>query len=179
MRKELAAIGSSVLKYNFSPVPIIPEEITDQIIYLAQWTSLLRSTINRDKFSKEITHKPFSEIGTRLAKQYVKLLHGIGLFRRLTKITEAEYQIVKDVAVSTVPSRMEEVVRKIHKRGKTKGFDIKEIAEMVGLPPITCGRVAENLSMLGVMKKQRYSALKTEWILTDETLELIEAAHIY
>lgn len=179
MREDLQKVGQTVLNHNFNLTPNIPDHIIDRILCLAQWTALMRATIVRDRFTKEVTHKPISELGTRLAKQFCKLLLGIGMFRRITTVTDEEYQIVKDIAVGTVPSRMEDIVRMMYTRNKTGNYDPKEIAEVTGLPQMTTSRIIENLGMLGIFRKEKISALKTQWRLSDDILSIMERAEIY
>lgn len=179
MRSSLRKVGTQVLKHDFTGGPTFSDEICEKIIALAQWTALMRSTITREKYSGEITHKPYTELGTRLAKQYMKLLLGVGLFKQLDTITDKEYQIAVHMAKSTVSSRMEEVVRKMYKGEKEKAYSTSDIVKLTNLPPMTCGRVMENLMMLHVVQKKDSGPMKTEWVFTEDMKELIETAELY
>lgn len=179
MRKDLQSIGHDVLNTEFADPPQIDDKIIEKVICLAQWTATLRSTIVRDKFSKEVTHKPFSELGTRLAKQFCKLLLGIGMFRGLKTVTEAEYLIVKSVALGTVPSRMEDIMKVLYSKDKTATWSAKEISDIINLPQSTTVRIIENLGMLNVLQKTYITQHKYNWSLTSEIIDLIERASIY
>lgn len=179
MRAELQELGVATLNHEFKVSPVITDKIIDRVLCLAQWTALMRATIIRDKFTKEVTHKPFSELGTRLAKQFCKLLLGIGMFRRINVVTESEYKIVKDIALGTVPSRMEEILRSIYKHNKSGNWDVKEVAEIINLPQMTVGRIVENLGMLGILQKNRITEFKMQWALSSNIIDIIERADIY
>jgi len=180
MREDLKTIGKEVLKFNYQDIPKITEVLIDKVIALARWTAIMRSTITREKFSGEITHKPFTELGTRLAKQFIKLLMGIGMFRRIDKVTDKEYQIVKKIATGTIQSRVEIFIKIMYTHGKSNKFTIEVLSQMVGLPPLTCTRISENLAMLKVVKKIKTKGLRgNEWQLTSKIIELMERAELY
>lgn len=179
MRKALNDTAKEALNYDFKKLPSIPASITDKVIYLAQWTSLMRGTVNRDKYTKEVTHNPFSEKGTRLTKQFSKLMMGIGMFKRKLKVDETEYKVVRDIGVGTVPTRLESCARNIYRYGMDKAYSVHEISEMVRLPSMTVGRLTENLNMLGILQRDRLNRMKTEFRLTEDILEIIDGAGIY
>lgn len=179
MQKDLSDIGKRCLDHTFDKIPEISNDILEKIVLLAQYTAILRATIIRDKFTKEITHRPFRELGTRLVKQFCKLLIGIGMFRGLSIITEAEYLIIKDVALDTIPSRMRDMIENIYRIDPMGKYDIRDLSPLVGLSPQTTERMAENLGMLNVLKKDRLPEFKRHWLLTDELREIIDRADIY
>lgn len=179
MKSSLRDVGAQVLNYAYSSRVEIPEHIYTRILYLSMWTAQLRGTIIRDKFSKEVMFKPFQELGTRLSKQFIKLLLGIGMFRRLDTVGENEFEIIRNLALGTVPSRLEDCVCRIYKEGKDRHFTIGEIGEMIRLPNGTTQQVVNSLYMLGVLQKSRMSGLKTDWQLSDAFLKLIRRSGVY
>jgi len=179
MRKELAELGSNCLDYNFDGDINIPKTIHHKLLYLSIWTAMLRVTIERDKFSKEILFKPYKELSTRLSKQFLKLLMGICMFRRISKATENEYDIIKKLARDTVPSRTEDFIYGLYGEGTDKGFTQSEIAKIINLPASTCGRIAENMTMLGVLCSHRLPGLKSEWRFTEEFLKILDKSEVY
>lgn len=179
MRKEIRQIAKDVLTQPFDKVPTISNDIAEKIMYLAQWTSVMRGTVNRDKYTKEITHKPFAELGTRLAKQFCKMLLGIGCFRHVDVVGEHEYNAVKHIAIGTAPSRLEGFLRTMYCQDRDRTYSIQELTDVIMLPQMTVQRLAENLHLLGVLRKERLSKIKTEWALTQEIIEIVEGAEIY
>ena len=184
MQAELSKVSIELLNHDFGPLPGCSPEIQQQVVYLAQYISLLRGTINRDKYSKEITHNPFTELGTRLTKQLYKLLLAIGQLHRAGSITPAHFEAIKGVARSTTPTRMEVAVEKMYKHGSTRPYSVRDIAELINLPSLTAGRVAENLTMLGVLKRIKLDKMSStgdtvQYIITNDVLELIDATNLF
>jgi len=179
MRKELKEISTKVLSTHFDVIPEIPPEIAEKIMYLAQWTSLMRGTITRDKYTKEVTHRPFTEVGTRLAKQFCKLVIGIAMFHRAKKVQLEYYEIIRDVALATVPSKLEDITRRMFKQGLDRVYNLEYLINKVGLPSMTIRRAMENLVMLKILRKNRVTRIKEEWEFRPEIINMINGAELY
>lgn len=179
MRSDLSNLAIKILDFDFGEIPIISSEMEQKITGLAMWTSLLRSVITRDRYTREVLYYASEELGTRLAKQFKKLLLGIALFRRLDKVGESEYKIIKNIASNTIPIRIERIISQIFSRNPTASYTDLEIAEMISLPGGTTKRLVENLHMLDVMRKEILSSIKIKWTLSEKILRLIEASEVY
>jgi hypothetical protein len=105
LRAELNSIGKKVLLGDYKDIPEIPEAVKERIVALAHWISMMRGTVNRDKFSKDITHRSFIELGTRVAKQLYKLIVGITMFKQEKIVSEDTYDVALSVARASVSSR--------------------------------------------------------------------------
>lgn len=178
MDNELEEIGTAVLSYNYKDVPIITPALQERLLYIAQWTAVMRGTISRDPYSKEVMAKPFVELGTRLIKQFTKLLMGIGMFRNLNTVTRNEFKIVRDIAISSVPGDMNEITRYLYKEGKHAWRKHDEIVKATRLPSENCRRKLENLCMLDVLRKDK-QGFKYTYSLNKDMLELLEEGRIY
>lgn len=179
MREQLKNCAKETLNFDYKKPPKIDVSIEDRIMNLAQWTATLRGTINRDKYTREITHKPFKELATRLAKQYYKELLGIGMFRRIHTITDNEYDILRHLAISTIPTKMKEFIRIMYTGGRETGWSTRKLSDIIRLPQNTCERTAEDLKMLGALNKHNPNKLKSEWVLTDTLIEMTERARLW
>lgn len=179
MRIALKELGKQVLNHNFTIQPEVPSGILEKIVYLAQWTAIMRGYVNRQKYTDYVTHKPFAEVGTRLAKQFQKLCMGIATFRREEIVTDYVYNdIITKVARSTAPSRCEAVVRFIYRNqgSHTRG----EIANAIGLPGGTVELVLNNLVMLNALEKVLVAESKgMQYQLTNRLRNLIIRSEIY
>lgn len=178
MRDTMRELGAKVLNHSFDTNIHIPDKIYTKILYLSMWTAQLRGTIIRDKFSKEVLFKPFQELGTRLSKQFMKLLIGICMFRRLKEAGENEFRIIRKVALSTVPSKLENAVKSAYKYGIDRNFTVGELGEMIQLPTSTTQQVVNSLYMLGAFTKVKLSAVKTDWKLCDKFIDISERGGI-
>ena len=66
MRADMTNIAHQVLSARYDVIPEIPDEMKEQVVSLAQFIGILRGSVIRDKYTKEITHKSFTELGPRL-----------------------------------------------------------------------------------------------------------------
>ncbi len=178
MRAELNKIAKETLLFDYKQTPNVPDRIINKIMCLAQWTAMLRGTINRDRYTKEATHKPFKELATRLAKQYYKLLLAAGMFRRLDVVTESEYDLLSHTATSTIPSRMRFIIKMMYML-IDKAWTIKDFEQKMSLPHNTCERIAEDLRMLKCIRKVNVKKVKAEWVLTKNIKQLMEESRLW
>ena len=180
MHKELREIGTSVLNFNYENVPLMDENFTNKLVALADWTSMLRGAVIRDKYTKEITHKAFIELGTRLVTQLGKLSFGIGMFKGIDKLDMDVYDSVKEVARSSIPTKNEELVRRLYFLKGKKELSVNELSEIIGLPTITVQRIAENLCILGALSKTRIvGTMVSKYSLSEEIKSLIDKTEVY
>lgn len=182
MRLELRATAKTVLAHSFTTAPQYPASISDKVVDLAQLTSYMRGVLKREKYgaSKDITHEPFSELGTRLSKQYDKLIDGIARLHRCD-IGENEYETVRRVAFGSLPTDRRKFLAVLSNEGRS--LTAAEVSEITGLPrfPMT-ERIAETLWMLKMIEREKSrSGLKTSvaWRICDEFAEIIESTGIF
>ena len=171
IRSRLLKLSEEALAYDYQDTMKIPEKILKKLLYLSIWVSLMRGTVIRDKYSKEVTFQPFRELGTRLSKQFVKLAKGIGMFRRVTQMDEDLYRIIRKLALGTVEARVVRIMNAAMCLEQVS-FSPKDISLQVSLPMGTTQRLMENLALLGAFQKTRLSSLKTEWCVTPEFRDL-------
>jgi ribosomal protein L37AE/L43A len=153
MRKELGELARKVISKKIDPKnqPTIPTSQMTVIEDLAQIVAILRGAVRRDRYSKEITHKPFLELGTRLSKQFLKVAIGIASFHGNEIVTEHELEIIRHVAKSTIPARTVQVFSTL--MGDRHGLSATDVAKVIGLPAATCMTVLENLIQLGAVER--------------------------
>lgn len=178
MDDELKKLGTDILAFNYKKVPNIPDDISEKLIVLAQWTSVMRGTVSRDQYSKEIVTKPFIELGTRLVKQFTKLLIGIGMFRAIEDISNNEYNIVRDIAISSIPSEINEITKYTFKLKNNEWVEHKDISKYTGIPSEACRKKIENMVLLNIIDKEK-EGYKQIYILNKEIRELIIEGGIY
>ena len=181
MRKELSEAAKSVLSYDYtkSPIPVVSPEIRKRFIYLAQFATILRAAVIRDRYTKEVTHKPFIEIATRVAKQFMKLSLGIAYFRGDRVVTEKHCEIVRDIAIGTVPHKTEEAFERLYKRFGSNSFSLLQATEIIGLPQSTSERIIDDLKYLKVLNRIKAGGFSMVYSLTDEFKQILEGGKIY
>lgn len=178
MRDEIKATMAKAMNYNFGEAPHVPEAIEDKVIALAKWTSMLRATVFRELYSKEMTHSPMAELPTRLGIQLYKHLQGVTAFRRKKEATEAEFSITKQIAIATAPHRLERIIRGMYLLGKQKQFTISEICKFSGLPQVTTLRLAENMQALGIFDVRTEGRMKS-YGFSKEILNIMQITGLY
>lgn len=154
MRAELCQAAASVIaRPNPDPevMPAFTEPYVHKVVALAQLSAWLRGVVDRDKFTQQVLYKPSAEVGTRMAKQLVKLAMGIGIFKG-TRILEAyEYECIKHVAVDSCPQRVVMILKALYQAKTIDGkvmLKTKDIVDRTFLPQSTVMRVMEDLNLL-------------------------------
>jgi hypothetical protein len=179
MRAELRAVGSRVLDHKYVCDVIIPEQYMAHVHRIAIWCSILRGTIIRDKFTREVMSRPFCEMGTRLSKQFVKFLYGVGMFRRVKEIGDYEMSLLKRLARTTIPSRISVYLNVIIREFTGKDFTAAELSDAVRLPGTLTQRTLENLYLLGVLEKSNRVGLKLAYKISDGSQTIISESGLY
>jgi len=104
MRKELAACIAEFLKgLKGINVVKVSKEISREIAVIADATARARSTVYRDRYSREITNLPVPEEGGRLAIQFGKLLRSIAVVRNHPEPDLSDVAFIQRVADDCMP----------------------------------------------------------------------------
>lgn len=176
MRAALMEAAHGALEMRMpDPLPTINPKRLKRLVALAQFCAWLRGSVTRDKFSREVLHKPTREVGTRLAKQLSKLCVGMACFRRKTHVGKRETKIASKMARDSIPDRIEEVVKQLWYHGP---IGTRELGGRSRLPTSTIQRILEDLTWLGIVKKAGTVTRKV-WSLTPKVQLLIRRGKIY
>lgn len=179
MRNNLKEIGKRVLSYDYKNIPIIPPDIKEKIMYQAYWTSRMRGTVVRNEMTQDQLHEPFVELGTRLTKQYTKLLQGIGMFRGLDEIGEAEIAIINKIGIDSIPANREKLLRTAYVHFADESFTQEELAKKGGIQREIVRRHIKDLLSLNILKQKGKKGLNPQYVLHAEFMEVIENGEIY
>lgn len=183
MRRDLLEIAKTALSYDYTNhkegLPELPEHYLDRIIDLAQFVSMMRGTVFRDKYTKEMTHAPMQELGTRLVKQFKKLAICIALFRGMRTVDDYVYKMIVHVARSSIPSPLDMIVERMYTHG-TKPLRTKELSDLCRVSTVRVSRLVEDLVKLDIVDvdagtvpgQQKYS-------LKPEIAEIVSSGRIY
>jgi hypothetical protein len=157
MKKELQQISIAALKHTFNFNIEISHKQRGQLVDMAQCTALLRGTVPRDRITKEITNNAYSELGTRLVKQYTKLAKGISAFHRSTGLVPRAIEAARRIALGSIPTDRKRVIKFLFEKAREdKAATTAEVSEVVGLPPTpTCDRILHDLSMLCAVERSK------------------------
>jgi hypothetical protein len=149
MRRDLAKAVADV----FDREPREPRELSEDekafIGNLAWLAVRIRSTVERDRQSREIEAIHGQEGPARLALQLERLLAGldvIGLDRDTAK------QVIYRIAMDSVPPLRRRALEWL--KTQTAAVDTKAVAEELGLPTTTTRRVLEDLAAYRLLTRQ-------------------------
>jgi Toprim domain-containing protein len=184
MREELKAIAHAALNHSFDTAPDVPTPVAEQILDLAQWTSMMRGVVRRERYSvqKDITHEPYAELGTRLVKQFTKLADGIARFRRVGTVGDREFKAIRAIAFGSVASERRRLVKTMW-LDTERAWTTHELSEATGLPrsPLV-ERAVETLIMLGIIRKGKgIQGMRSTYTyrFQDDFAELTERSGIF
>ena len=184
MRAELRATSEEVLNYDFGSEIAIPPMIRDKAMAIAYWVSQMRGTVTRSStYKKEVTHRPYIELPTRLVSQFATLLMGIGLFRKKKSVTEEELKILRHIGLSSTPFHLDKITRSLWNEEiltrATAEFNTEELCDVIHMPYDTTYRFAENLQQLKLIKRKKTKLDSAKWSLTNDSKHIIQLGDIY
>ena len=180
MREDLQAAARSVLEVDYAalPIPQIDDAMKYRLMRLAQWTSIMRGAVSREKYSGEVQYTPAPEVGTRLAKQLATLMLGIALFRGVDNVDAEIYKIVLRVAMDTTPDRQEKMVRQMFLH-QSEECTTATLSGWTGFPSATIDKVMQDLALLGIVKKNRGAYTGGTWELRAAFVKLMNDLDVY
>lgn len=177
MRKELNEAALAALAFDTpDSLPEVPDDMIERIAGLAQWVAMLRGVVSRERYTGQVNFKPMSEIGTRLAKQLLKLGYGITMFLREDTMSPRTYRTLTHVARSTAPDRVEEIVKQmyIHTTDTVVRFPTTTIANWTRFPEPTVRYLLQDLELLHITRKEGQ-----QWRIAQSLLELMKSLRLY
>jgi len=181
MRKELQKISHEALNFKVDPhnPPKLSEEMKKRFILLAQWVSILRGVVRRERYTQKMEFKPTQEIGTRIAKQLARLAMGISIFRKEEEVSEESYKITTLVAKSTAPDKVEEIVKQLYLRSKTDFCSTKDLAKWAGFDSGTVRDLLIDLQLLKIVVRDSQTVGMGKWRLSRTVLRMMNQLYLY
>lgn len=187
MRKELSDIGTRVISYDYPHIEKVSMAISTKIMALSQFVSMARAAVMRDKYHRDrITTKPFQELGTRLAQQFSKLIRGISMYRGKDTPSDKEYEIVKQIGLSSIPEQIETVINFMDEEDPQDMYDLSTIQKILRIDITECEYVLEDMVAIGILsfehtenKGSKLRSNKKSWYLSNDALFLIKEGELY
>ena len=173
MREALLDIATKVLSHDFTQETVIPESIKRNLMFLAQFVARTRAKVERDRFTREVVFLPQPELGTRLVKQFSKLIRGIGKFRGEEYVSAHTYNIVSNLALATIPSRLNTILRFMYKKGMHKTHTLTEIRTSLKVATRTLERLLDDWTLLDMIDVKE----NTKSMLERKVYKLSKDAH--
>ena len=184
MRAELCQAAASVLSRPNPPDELLPkfaEVYVPKVVALAQLCAWMRGVVDRDKYTQQVLYKPSSEVGTRMAKQLVKLAMGIGIYKGTRILSSEEYYCIKQVAIDSCPQRVVMVAQALYKALNTDGLEMlktKQITDRTFLPNATVLRIMEDMNLLRMVKRVEING-EYYWQLAEDMRRLARKSNAF
>ncbi|MBW1779359.1 MAG: toprim domain-containing protein [Deltaproteobacteria bacterium] len=155
MREDLRDTAREALNVAVSTTepPTMTRDVRLKILQLAQWVAVLRGIVRRERYTREVEFKPTQEKATRLAKQFARLGMGVAMFHGSKTVNDTAYRVVVDVARSTIPDKVEEVVKQVYLNARDDYMETSEIAKACNLPRPTVLSLLQDLELLRTLQK--------------------------
>lgn len=170
MRRELCDVVGRFLARDSFSIPEVSQKYKLRLVRMAQLVALLRSNVDRERYgAQDPRYEATPEIGTRLAKQLLRLGMCLAIVKEKTKFNEEIMGVIRSVAFDTAHGFSKTVAQVIHDQKEVSRGRLCEITE---LPETTIGRVLEDLRMVKVVERYRAESTgpgqpKFYWKLTD------------
>lgn len=184
IESELMTISGQFLsrKLDVKNLPVVPMWVKARIVALSQLISCLRANVEREFGAEQrLKYKPVREVGTRLAKQLVKLGQMIAFVDAKPEIDDDVYRLMERIAFdTTIGFHLELVQAMMTNQGS---MTRKELSAVTGIPPTNLSRSLDDLEALGVIEKRRSEVVgrgrpKFDWVVATHVQELWGRAQI-
>lgn len=157
-------------------IPEVPAWVKTRIVALSQLTSILRVTVEREQFGdRQVLYMPAAVIGTRIAKQLLKLAQFLALIEGHKTVQYEEYKLVEKTAFDTSKKMYLRILQAIENCGGTA--TISQIAQAVRLNWHVIYRQMEDLYMLRVVMAVPGKG-KKRWEIEKRVKELLVKSKI-
>lgn len=184
MRNELQEVSYRFLEKPIpEEMPKCSEEVEYKIISMAMFTSAIRASIIKDKYSQEQMAPIFKEVGTRLAKVFLKLAFGLCIYYDKAEIDDEVLQLLREVCVDTCPSIILNLVMKIYQEcsdSPSGDCSISRMDKFLNVSKSTVFRIAGDLELQCIIEKSGgEERVASRYKLTSEITDLIHQSELF
>ena len=158
------------------PLPQFSRDWLNQIKKLARFSAYMRGFVSKDHLG-HMQYKPQTEKPIRIFKQLVSLGQSLAMLESKTEFTETEFKILREVAVSSCPERVQTMVHMLYGMNGHPA-NLMVMSEKVNFPPATIKYVLDDLRYLGLVKMEGVGG-KAYYSLSPSLKELIKDSKVY
>ena len=179
---ELRKVTKAFIKHMTSKdfiAPIVPKSVLNKIIGLSQLVAIIRANVERSK--GELAYRASPEVGTRLAKQFLKLAQCIAFTLGKSRVDKECFSLVQRVGMDTCYGWHRDVIMTMLKH--PEGMLKKDISREAIIAPATVEKCLNDLYELKALEntpldngeKGRPAYL---WKVSNYVKELFELAQL-
>lgn len=176
MREDLKEAVEDFLNNTPDDEPPVTPEVANRVTAIAIVISRLRGSISINEYTGVQHSKAMFEMGTRLAKQLVRLWKGLMMYFGPKEIDNA-LTIVRRIAIGSVVDKREEVVRQLFKLCTEEDGPVSRSALALrchGISDSTVARELDELSLLGIVSSTARKGNAKVWYFTKEFMKLLQ-----
>ena len=171
--QDLRTVAKAVMAIT-PEIPTLPDPLREEIYKIADFVARARCKVERDSYTKEPLYHPEPEVPTRLCKQLCDLALGIAMAREKQEVTKEEIELVKKVALDSIPSNQLTLLKAmisfypepVKTASLSDSDEVKVTARCVQ-------NWLDDLWLTGAVKKSGYSGA-TLWQLDEEDAEVLK-----
>lgn len=139
-------------KNGVAKTPTVPQWVVNRIMGIAQLAAYMRAGVPRFR-SGDIQYRVRPEVGTRIAKQLIKLGKALAVVLGKTTIDARCYELMERVAFDTSAGWHKDIIKLLITQENP--INAKEVAYQAQVPYSTASRKLEDLLELGVVQRER------------------------
>ncbi len=162
---------------------MIPEQLVEKIIALAQFGAKLRTVVVRESYRPDfIKSKPEPELAPRLGKQLATLAQGLAMVREKRWVTNAEVDVLQKIVIGGIDSMRYFVLAALIKLNSTEDVaDYASIAKITRIGKKQVERLLADLYILKIVnkKKRQIGRIRQyQWELKSQYKELLNTGYL-
>ena len=151
MEEEVQTIVRRFLRRKISKMPEVPRWFVVKLTALVQLIAQLRAQVSRDYRGEEVMYRPAPELGTRLAKQLVKLGMMLAAVDDRKEVNDEDFVTIQRVAHNTASEFHLDIIGAMMQLGGRATR--QQVAEATEIPSTTLSRRMEDLGVLKLISK--------------------------
>lgn len=150
IRNDLATAAAGVLAGLPDVIPEVPDTLQEKVLTLAYLLARLRTYVARDR--NDVVHtRPEVEVPTRIVKQLLRLGQSLCLVRHRDCLTDAEFAVMRKVAMDSVPSARLAIFNELVRAAERKQmYAVSHYADRCRISHSPAKRHLDDMQLLGL-----------------------------
>lgn len=158
-------------------VPEVSQEVTERVIKVAMFASVIRTPVHYDQYAKAIDRIPVSEMPMRVALQLNSIARGLMVMHHHDtgswELEEEDIGYLEWCAYSLANEERRACLRVLAKLEYMDSIKTQTVADTIGLSTPVVGMNLQHLSAIGVLNRSGMEGSLTWRIKDKEVLELV------
>jgi hypothetical protein len=150
--------GFSNQHLRLAQFPDVPKPLIEKFISLAMTVAALRTSVETNYRGDEVLYRPTSEVGTRLAKQFIKLARSLAVVYSKKTVDASIYKIIHRVALDTVWGWNRDIVAALY--SSKSRMSCVQLAQAIRSNNTTISRRLQNLIVINIVSEQKEPSIR-------------------